>query len=284
MIYAIVAAVVILLIVSISKSRKQRKGEAARRRAEQEKREAAAKRQEAARKEYEEQKRRDEESKLRAEKIKQDREAAIKRAMAGAPGSEKYRLEKMEEEFTAHVLTITEFTPISKKRFVVVDTETTGLSSVDDSIIELAAVRVENGVIGEMYQQLVDPEIPIPEAAGRVNHITDDMVKGKPRIYEALPGFLTFIGDDVVAAHNARFDAQFIAQACLRNRFKAPGRYFDTMALSRYWPEAANKKQQTLLQAAGIENQSAHRALGDAYTLAQFILATNERRKSGKAS
>lgn len=279
--YIILAVVIIVLILTVSTSKKRKAKRASIQQANK-KRDLEKKQLEEAKKRIEEEKRWQEESNRRVEAIRQEREAAIKRAMAGAPGSEKYRLERMEEETNAHVLNITEFTPISKKRFVVVDTETTGLNSSSDSIIELAAVRVENGKIGEMYQQLVDPERPIPAAASNVNHITDDMVAGKPKIYEALPGFLTFIGDDIIACHNARFDAKFIAQACMRNRFKAPENYFDTMSLSRYWPEAANKKQQTLLKAAGIENQSAHRALGDAYTLAQFILATNERRKEGK--
>lgn len=190
----------------------------------------------------------------------------------------------MQTETNSDLLTITQFTPISKRRYVAFDLETTGLSQGDDAIVEIAAVRVVNGEVTDEYQQLVDPRKPMPAEAQEINHITDDMLKGKPTIYEALPSFLSFIGDDVLAAHNARFDAKFLAQACMIGRFKTPSRYFDTMELARYWPEAENKKLGTLLAAAGIENDDAHRALGDACAVAALISATNERRAEKRRS
>lgn len=276
MLYVVIALVLLLcLIIEIAKNGEKRKAEALRQAEERARKEAEHKKQE-------DLCRQREAVQIRVQQEHQKKEEAIQRAIFAAPGSEKYRVEKMEEEATSQLLTITEFTPISKKRFVVVDTETTGLDHGDDAIIELAAVRVVDGVITDTYQQLIDPERPIPYEATNVNNITDDMVKGQPKIYEALPAFLTFVGDDVAVAHNAPFDARFIAQACMRNRFRAPARYFDTMEYARYWPTSPNKKLQTLIQVAGIETQSAHRALGDALATAQFVLVTNEKRKTKK--
>ena len=215
------------------------------------------------------------ERKRRFEKL----EAAIEQAINANPAARAYRLSDPETALNYDKLTITDFTPISKKRYVAFDFETTGLSAIDDEIVEIGAVRVENGEITAEYSQLIDPERPMPLIASQVNHITDDMLRGQPKIYEALPAFLAFVGDDVLAAHNASFDMRFLFQACVRARFKTPGRVFDTMTLARYWPDVENRKLATLLMAAGIKNDEEHRALGDARALAALVKATNEKRK-----
>lgn len=236
------------------------------------------KQEEALRQKAEEERIRFEKEQEEANKRFEEKERKIQEAISHVPGSEIYRLSEYQRNVQADTLTITEFTPISKNCFVAFDLETTGLSDSDSEIVEIGAVRVINGEITETYQQLIDPGFSIPYEATRVNHITDNMVYGKPKIYEAFPEFLTFVGDDVLAAHNAKFDIRFLAQACMRNRFACPTRFFDTMTLSRYWPEAKNKKLSTLINEAGIENNDAHRALGDAIAVAKLILATNEKR------
>lgn len=122
----------------------------------------------------------------------------------------------------------------------------------------------------------------MPDAVVRINHITDEMLAGQPIIQDVLPFFLEFVGDCVLVAHNARFDASFLAQACMRNRYKVPNQFFDSMELARYYPEAKNKKQDTLLRCARISNSLAHRALGDAQSLAQFVILTFKQEKQRK--
>lgn len=230
-----------------------------------------------------EQKKKEEEERQKKRQAERDRkESEIQSAIARSPGSEKYRIDKFQSEVSYSLLNITEFTPISKDRFVAFDLETTGLSRGGDDIIEIGAVRVEKGQITAKFHKLVNPGCSIPAAASAVNHITDDMVADMPKIHQVLPAFLNFVGDDVLAAHNARFDAGFLNQACGVNRFMNPRRYFDTMELARYWPEASDRKLGTLIAAAGIENDAAHRALGDARAVAQLILVTNEKRKASR--
>jgi len=234
--------------------------------------------QEQARRESEQRRRKEEEDERKAQQALQKRLRETEQAIDQNPISRQYRLDKTQSEVTVPTLNITEFTPISKKRYVAFDLETTGLNPGCDSIVEIGAVRVEDGVITDEYHQLVDPECPMPSEASAVNHITDNMLSGQPKIHQVLPAFLAFIGDDVLAAHNVAFDIRFISQACMRNRFRVPVSCFDTMNLSRYWPEAENKKLTTLASAAGIETAEAHRALGDARTVAALIDATNKRR------
>lgn len=206
-------------------------------------------------------------------------ENKILRAVSLCPGSEKYRLENNESNVKASVLNVTQFTPISKKRFVAFDFETTGLDEYSDQIIEIGAVRVVGGYVVDTFQRLIDPGCPIPRAASDINGITDQMVAGKPAIYEVLPAFLYFVGDDVIAAHNVSFDWKFLANACRQYRFRCPSQCFDTMALARYWPDAENKKLGSLAAAAGIRIDNAHRALADARAVAELIVKANEKRK-----
>lgn len=267
-IIAVIAFIVVVKIASTqikkSKIRKQEQ-ESMRIREEQER----------IRKAEEEKRQKELEEETRKEKA--DKERKIQKAISSVPGSEAFQLSSAQSVVTVEDLTITQFTPISKKRFVALDLETTGLQEFCE-IIEIGAVRVENGTITDRFSQLVNPGVEIPREATKVNKITDDMVFDKPYIYEVLPALLSFIGDDVVAAHNSSFDSGFLCRACMENSFKAPTRYFDTMKLSRYWPEAGNKKLVTLAAAARVINENPHRALGDAEVVAKLILETNKRR------
>ena len=267
-IVAVIAAIVLLLIIRHAK-KKARLAAYLRQQQEEERRKAQSEEERKA-----EEKRREDQRMAAIQAARQEKEAEISAAIKKSPGSEIYRLDKIQTETSAQLLNITELREAAKNGFVVFDTETTGLSYASDAIVEIGAVRVVGGKIVEEYQMLVNPCCLMPPEASSINHITDDMLIGQPKIWEVLPSFLSFVGDSVLVAHNVRFDEGFISQACMRNRFRAPSAYFDTMRLARYYPEAENKKQETLLRCAGIKNDSAHRALGDARALAQFVIYT----------
>lgn len=217
-----------------------------------------------------------------AKRAIQTREDQILSAVSSVPGSEKYRLTQTQTEATIHSLNITEFSKVYKTSYVAFDLETTGLNPVDDEIVEIGAVLVENGEITKEFHQLVNPGCSMPPDASAVNHITDDMLSGQPCIHQVLPAFLSFVGDNVLAAHNAAFDIKFIAQACMRNRFRIPVGAFDTMTLARYWPEAEDKKLISLCDAAGIEIKFAHRALDDARAVVGLVSASFARRAESR--
>lgn len=103
------------------------------------------------------------------------------------------------------------------------DVETTGLFPGIDRIIELAGVAFDGPAVIGSFQQLVDPEVPIPPEAARVNGITDEMVRGCPGIGSALPSFLDFLRTGTPVAHNAAFDVGFVT-ADLRRAGLAPPR------------------------------------------------------------
>ena len=92
-----------------------------------------------------------------------------------------------------------------------------------------------------------------------------------------LPDLLCFVDRHIIVAHNCAFDYKFLAQSCMRYRFKIPHRWVDSMDLKKYYPEIKSRKLQSFLSAAGISNDDAHRALSDAEALAKLMIVSADR-------
>lgn len=155
---------------------------------------------------------------------------------------------------------------LTDETYVIFDTETTGLSAVYNTIIEIGAVKMKNGQIIDRFETFVDPKEPISDKITDLTGITDEMVKGAPEIAVALPRFKEFIKDSVLVAHNAGFDTAFlniglkkIGEEELRNPI------IDTVELARFlYPKMKNFKLNTLCKAFNIELVNHHRAYHDA--------------------
>ena len=158
--------------------------------------------------------------------------------------------------------------------FVSFDLETTGTLSHLDQIIEIGAIRFREGKVEDSYQQLVSIDIPIPEQASKVNGITDDMLYKKPAIQEILPDFANFCGSDLMVAHNAPFDFQFLLRAVEEHHATAPrGLVLDTCQLARKtFPGLANYKLSTLCEYLKIDANNFHRAESDALNCGYLFL------------
>ncbi|RYZ87220.1 MAG: 3'-5' exonuclease [Proteobacteria bacterium] len=151
-------------------------------------------------------------------------------------------------------------------RFIAFDLETTGTVPGVDKIVEIGAVRFIDGVPEAIFATLIDPLRPIAPGATAVNGISDDMVRGKPLIESVLPSFAEFCGDDVLVAHNAPFDAQFLTADIKRHETVAPtGIILDTLPIARkVFPGLPNYKLGTLVQYLKIPTTGFHRAEEDA--------------------
>ncbi|MDH5373747.1 MAG: exonuclease domain-containing protein, partial [Acidimicrobiia bacterium] len=106
--------------------------------------------------------------------------------------------------------------PLFDVPFCVLDLETTGGSAADCEITEIGAVIYQGGDLVSTFQTLVNPGSEIPPFITILTGITQSMVIEAPRIEEALPTFLEFIGDAVIVGHNVRFDLSFLNAAALR--------------------------------------------------------------------
>jgi len=158
-------------------------------------------------------------------------------------------------------------------RFIAFDLETTGTVPGVDQIVEIGAVRFINGEPEAIFATLIDPQRPIPPGASNVNGIFDEMVKGKPIIEAVLPSFAEFCGDDLMVAHNAPFDAQFLIADIKKYETSAPkGVVIDTLPIARkVFPGLPNYKLGTLVQYLKIESKDFHRAEADASYCGQLF-------------
>lgn len=149
--------------------------------------------------------------------------------------------------------------------FVVIDTETTGLSRQSDSIVEIAMIKFENGVEVDRFSTLINPERPIPAEASRVNGIFDSDVVSAPRILEVAGHISEFIGSKFIVGHNVSFDLAFLLRECGDAFSQDVVYYIDTIGLAkRAFPNLPNYKLETLISELNIAKTQNHRAEADA--------------------
>ncbi len=156
--------------------------------------------------------------------------------------------------------------PLLEEEYVVFDVETTGLSAVYNTIIELAAVKIKGGEIVDRFESFADPHEPLTNTIIELTGITDDMVKGQPEVGDVLRDFQAFVGDAVLVAHNASFDMGFINVGFQKIGLgEATNPVIDTLELGRFlYPELKNHRLNTLCKKFDIELVSHHRAIYDA--------------------
>ena len=118
--------------------------------------------------------------------------------------------------------------------YIAFDFETTGLSSDDDRIIEIAAIKFIDGNPVDRFVTLVHPQRPIDPFITDITGISDKMVKEEPIELDVLDDFLEFLSDLPLVAHNISFDKSFLDAICKRyEKTKKNNLLFDTLQLSR---------------------------------------------------
>ena len=151
------------------------------------------------------------------------------------------------------------------EEYVAFDLETTGLYARRDRIIEIGAVRMKNGEEIDRFQTFVDPECPLEKRTVELTGITDEMLRGAPKIQQALASFLAFVGDSVLVAHNASFDTAFIENACRQQGIDYDLTCVDTLALSQnLLPQLSRFSLDVVAKEFELEEFNHHRAGDDA--------------------
>ncbi|MBQ5998659.1 MAG: 3'-5' exonuclease [Treponema sp.] len=173
----------------------------------------------------------------------------------------------------------------SNETFVAFDTETTGLSPDTNRVIEIGAVKFNsNGILGS-YNNLVNPNQPIPPEITALTSITERMIQNERKIFQILPEFLDFIKDSIIIGHNIQFDIRFLNAECLRNGFPPiKNDAIDTLMFSRWaFPELKRYKQTYMAEYLNLDIKEAHRAYDDAFVCGNLFLhlikATADRQK-----
>lgn len=151
--------------------------------------------------------------------------------------------------------------------FIVVDTETTGLSAGKDEIIEVAAILFNNWIPITKFESLLKPKKEIPQEITKLTGISNEMVSDSPAFYEILDSLYDFIGNYNIVGHNLKFDMDFLYKNGL-DTFSQKRKYYDTLDIARKTlKDMPNYKLVTLSDYYNIrDNSSAHRALSDCLT------------------
>lgn len=165
-------------------------------------------------------------------------------------------------------------------RFTAIDLETTGLAPQRDRIIEIGAVKYEDGCAKEVFSTLVHPQITeLPERIVALTGITEEMLTDAPEEEAAMRSLLTFLeGEEVLLGHNVIFDYAFLKVAARRIGREFSYQGLDTLTISRVChPELPSKTLAAMCEAYKIENERAHRAFEDAEAAAKLYLCLKER-------
>jgi len=160
-----------------------------------------------------------------------------------------------------------------EETYIVFDTETTGLSAVYNTIIEIGAVKVKDGEIIDTFSTFVDPHQILPSKITEITGITDKMLIGAPELDRALRDFRNFVGNSILVAHNARFDTGFLQMGYKKIGDKdLDNPVIDTVELARMlYPRMKNYKLNTLCQAFNIDLTIHHRAYHDAEATGKLL-------------
>lgn len=144
--------------------------------------------------------------------------------------------------------------------YCVLDTETTGLSSYYDEVIEIAILKVRGNEIVDKYSQLIKPQYEIDSFITLLTGITNEMVKDMPWIIDVKDEVIQFLGDDIIIGHNTSFDMRFLNAGF---NMSLENKYMDTMQFARkVFPELKHHRLSDLTEYLELSSNE-HRSLAD---------------------
>jgi DNA polymerase-3 subunit epsilon len=155
------------------------------------------------------------------------------------------------------------------RTYIAFDFETTGLSKLDDRVVEVGAIKFDSeGREIATFERLVNPLRPSNPRARAVHGISDEELALAPLAGVVFPSFLEFLGQPdstILLAHNASFDAGFLGAEIARLGRAMPGHeVLDTLAFARRrLPQLRSHRLDLLAQYFGLDAHGPHRALAD---------------------
>ena len=153
---------------------------------------------------------------------------------------------------------------IKLQDYVVLDVETTGLSPKTDKIIEISILKVRNGIPVDTYTSLVTPGKNLSSRITKLTGLTDSDLADAPPFCDIAKTVSNFIGQNLILAHNAPFDLNFISKAMSECDIKFDPVYIDTMQLARKaYPQFEKHKLEYLIPKLHLAGEQTHRAADD---------------------
>lgn len=176
--------------------------------------------------------------------------------------------------------------PAKSYRYVVVDVETTGVDLRRDRMVSIAAVRVIEGriLLGQIFNEMVNPGREIPRASIKLHGIFPSLVAEARPAEDVFSDFLDFLGDDILVAHHAGFDLNFLNKIMKRKygfglqnlTLDTEKLYHEIIFLPLLIPSRAARYQtgyslDAIADHFDIEIQDRHTAMGDALATAMIF-------------
>lgn len=153
------------------------------------------------------------------------------------------------------------------KTFVIYDLETTDVAIDKAHVIQIAALKIVDGIEKQTFESFVNPPIAIPQHITELTHIENSDVIGAPTIEEVMPDFFKFTRGAILVGHNiCGYDFPITNRLARDMGYIFDNELLDTYPLAKkYMPEMSNFKLTTLSKSLKIEHLSAHRADSDVY-------------------
>ncbi len=149
--------------------------------------------------------------------------------------------------------------------YVIFDIETTGLSAIYDRIIQVSAVKMQDGEVLAHFDEFIDPGFHLSEQTTALTSITDDMVQGSKTEEEVLKLFDDFAKGALLAGHNVSFDMGFMNVAYERHGMGQIAQpVIDTLPLARFlYPKLRGYRLNTLSKRFKVSLEHHHLASYD---------------------
>jgi DNA helicase II / ATP-dependent DNA helicase PcrA len=166
---------------------------------------------------------------------------------------------------------------IQNDRIIVFDTETTGLDTSNDDIIQIAAIEIINGQLGRTFEVYIDTDKDLTESE-KIHHISkkyleEHSIDGR----EALSNFIDFVGNDTLVAHNLDYDYKILNSNLSRvdlNTLENKKNMYDSIEIARrIYPSLPSYKLEYLLNHLNIEGVNSHNALDDVKATVNLLLS-----------
>jgi len=167
---------------------------------------------------------------------------------------------------------------------VLLDTETTGLSSVNDKVIEIACIEIEDHIpTGEKFHVFLNPEMEISQGAYDTHGISKEFLKDKPKFDDVAKDFIKFIDGKKLVIHNAEFDLAFLNKELKEVGEKqiSKDNIVDTLSVAREKFPGAQNSLDALCKRFKIDNsrRQKHSALLDCELLAKVYIELFEKKE-----
>ncbi len=154
---------------------------------------------------------------------------------------------------------------------VFIDIETTGMGPQNSRVLEIGALRVEDGQVVKTYKQLINPEEPVPSFITGLTGINGSDVHGAPTFGEVAHELSELFNGAIFVAHNVSFDYGFIkAEFARLGQLFAQDRICTVRLSRKLYPAQRSHRLDEVIRIHGYDVESRHRAYDDAEILYKF--------------